>query len=236
MPTFFFRKHGFTKTGTDIFRKPTALFKKYLEELYRGERENRVDFLAFVAIWASENNRISKNKLQNSANTSNRLKMVTKSYCNKELDDVLLKRIKLTLEFHIGGFLEFSDQTEEYMFSHTVIGDMVGVVLGKEQPDIVLEICPVDFLMERVTLKKECRDKEYMVVLKEREYDYLAKRCFTIMCDTCAKTLSYNTKESTSGAFEYNTHKMSDMNIINHDAFEQDMFVEVFLNYSNEEH
>lgn len=241
----FVRSENMIELGTEFFKQPAALFKKYLEDLYRGNDENNEDkFLALVAIWASDKRRISKKDLFTVENMPDTIKHVVNSYYGTQAENFssIFKKIKISLESHKDGFVLCKENTGEYMFSHNIIGDMVGVVLGKKRPDVAVELCPRDFLMEYITINKNQTKKEYKIFLEEWQFSELAEKCINmILRNNC------NEKTSNHDSYEFSSlmrhgsrpNKIAvsdtlDFGIVNHKAFSNELFVSKFLEKAEE--
>jgi len=243
--SMFVRSKNMYELGTEFFRKPASLFKKYLEDVYHGSNsENTEKFLALVAVWTSDSKHILDKELRNLKTVPPVLKQVVDLYYGADLDFDKLQKIKASLKSHIGDFLEFKENTGEYSFSHNIIGDMVGVVLGKKRADVALELAPRDFLMERISIdepesKKEL--KEFMVVVQEREYDELAEKIINMIVRRgCNQSPVIPNFDEFSSLMRHgkrpNTLKVEhtiDFGIINHRAFNDERFVNRFLERAN---
>ncbi|XP_053389219.1 uncharacterized protein LOC128545970 [Mercenaria mercenaria] len=153
--SMFVRNENMLQKGAAFFKKPASHYKKYLEALYRGKEKDK--FLALVAVWAKENKRLSRDELRTRKTASDHIKRIAEIF-DHDLDKEFLETMRLSLDTHVGGYLVFSKATGEYAFSHNVIGDMVGLVIGKKKPEETVEICPRDFLMEYISIGETARD------------------------------------------------------------------------------
>ncbi|XP_053405920.1 uncharacterized protein LOC128559037 [Mercenaria mercenaria] len=115
--SMFVRNNEMFDTGAVFFEKPASLFKRYLEELYKGKNE---DFMALVTVWAKENKRLSQHELRKVTTVSNHIKRMVSAF-GFELNRKFLDMMRLSLISHVGGYLVFIETTEEYTFSHNVI-------------------------------------------------------------------------------------------------------------------
>lgn len=236
--SMFVRNEDLFHLQTMFFRKPTALFKKYVEDLYRSrdiEMQNK--FLALVLIWAKEEKYILKNDLHNLRETPKLIKDVVGKYCGTNLDVSLLETIKASLESHKGGYLEFSRHTGAYRFTHNVIREMVGVVLAKNKIRVALELCPRDFLMTRISVDKRCRE-EYVVTVEPCDTGALAARCIDmILRNNCNKTTTVMrifSKHVENRLNRITIYSEIDPGIIHQTAFENLHFVRQFLDLARE--
>ena len=242
--SMFIRNNDIYVLGADFFKNPASLFKKYLEDVYHGSNsENTEKFLALVAVWASDSKHILDKELRNLKTAPPIIQQVVDLY-GYDLTVPLLEKIKASLKSHIGGFLEFKENTGEYSFSHKIIGDMVGVVLGKKRADVALELSPRDFLMERISINEPESKREFMVIPLEREYDELAEKIIKMIVrkhcnhkpaipdfDEFAPLMRRGPRPN---IVEVN-HTI-DFDIINHRAFNDEMFVNKFLAKAKELH
>ena len=236
--SMFVRSKNMYALGAEFFKKPASLFKKYLEDLYRGSNSvNEEKFLALVAIWACDSKRILDKELRTIKTVPPMIKQVVDLYYGHDLTTSLLQNIKVSLESHIGGFILLKETTGEYSFSHSIIGDMVGVVLGKKRADVALDLSPRDFLMERISINPPESKNEFMVIFQEREYDELAEKIIKMIirrgCNFIPVLPAFDEfssllrREKRPNTVEVN-HTI-DFGIINHRAFNSETFVNHFL-------
>lgn len=96
----FTRNRDLFKLKAEFFKNPNALLKKYLEDLCKGQKENRDKFLALVALWSSNGNSVNEKDLQNAAKASDHLKYVVQTYYGTQLDELMLDKIQKSLDSH----------------------------------------------------------------------------------------------------------------------------------------
>jgi len=101
------------------------------------------------------------------------------------------------------------------MFTHNLIGEMVGVVLGKHKPRECIHLCQRDFLMERLTVSDndEREDIEMKVGIPSRMY--------TDFCEKLTKMIFPEERKSPT----------IDVNVLNHNSFSSKGFVNVFIEH-----
>ncbi|XP_060591245.1 uncharacterized protein LOC132746185 [Ruditapes philippinarum] len=233
--SMFVRNKTMLDKGASFFKKPAQFFKTYLENLYRGKEQEK--FLALVAVWASDDKKVSRKELKNTESASNHVKKVAKIFGYNVSRDFLYK-MRLSLESHVGGYLVFIGATKEYTFSHNVIADMVGLVIGKKEPEKSIEICPRDFLMEFVSIEEGMRD-DFKIVLMDSEIDCLIAKCVKMIlrenCNQVAKENKLDEFQTLSRSGQRNNDiniiNTIDFGIIKHKAFSSEKFVKKFIEY-----
>ncbi|XP_053375348.1 uncharacterized protein LOC128547261 [Mercenaria mercenaria] len=237
--SMFVRNENMLRKGAAFFKKPASHYKKYLEDLYKGKEKDK--FLALVAVWAKENKRLSRDELRTRKTASDHIKLIAEIF-DHDLDKEFLETMRLSLDTHVGGYLVFSEATGEYAFSHNVIGDMVGLVIGKKKPEETVEICPRDFLMEYISIGEAARD-DFKVSLKERQFHYLIEKCSNMLlrkhCNTVAETPTADEFQTLQRTGQRNNDikiiNTIDFGIIKHKAFSSEKFVKEFIDYVVEE-
>ncbi|XP_060567171.1 uncharacterized protein LOC132725961 isoform X2 [Ruditapes philippinarum] len=237
--SMFVRNKTMLDEGASFFKKPAQFFKKYLENLYRGKEQEK--FLALVTVWASDDKKVSQKDLRNTESASDHVKKVAKIFGHNFSPDFLHKML-LSLDSHVGGYLVFIEATKEYTFSHNVIADMVGLVIGRKKPEEAVEICPRDFLMEFVSIGEGMRD-DFKVCLMDNEIDCLIVKCVKMLLrDNFKKYVKeiklYDFQKFSRIGQNYNyiyIIRMIDFSIIQHKAFSSERFVKKFIDYIIEE-
>jgi len=209
--------------GPDFFKKPECHFKGYIEQLYKSkDNEQFYKFIALVVVWAQKDQKINETDLKNSKDISSHIQDVADCF-GIGIDRKLIETLKCALKAYTTYLLMYINSSGEYMFSHNLIGEMVGVVLGKHKPRECIRLCQRDFLMERLTVTNndEREDIEIKVVIPSRMYtDLCEKLTKMIFRDGC------NEIENT-----YCNVVDIDVNVLNHDAFSRKHFVDVFIKY-----
>jgi len=112
--------------------------------------------------------------------------------------------------------LLYINKTGQYTFTHNVIGEMVGVVLGEHRPRECLQLCKRDFLMERITVYNSDQDRLKVSVPPCLESVLIQKFAQMICRDGCNSTKV----KSESSNF--------DADIFKHEAFKSNAFAKAF--------
>ncbi|KAL4223530.1 hypothetical protein ACF0H5_017001 [Mactra antiquata] len=234
--SMFVRNNSIYDKGASFFKEPAALFKNYLQELYKSRpREQQDKFLALVIVWSKESRSLNESEIQRSKTVSGHVKRVAETF-DREIDCDFLETIQCSLKSHIDGFLVFNEQNGEYSFSHNVIGDMVGLVIASKKCEQAIELCPRDFLMELVGIEGQ---EEYKVLIKERQYPFLAEKMANMIvrhgCNGIYKDSEVNDfdrlKRSGQRENAINVHSEIDFGIIKHQAFKNKKFLDKFIEY-----
>ncbi|WAR03964.1 hypothetical protein MAR_010522 [Mya arenaria] len=154
---------------------------KKAEGLYKGKDEEQFHkFLALVIVWAKQDMRMKEHDLQNAKKVSDHVKYVANCF-GIDVTNSFLEILKSSLKSHVHDLFLLIDHSGEYTFSHNVNGDMVGVVIGSHKPLECIELCPRDFLMERVTIAQAGKD-ELRVVVKQSDYEALCEKLAKMIC------------------------------------------------------
>ena len=226
----FARQDDLFEKGPDFFSHPKNFVKSCIHQIYEDEDK----FLALIVMWANEGQILKKSELDES-NLSHRVTRIAKQFKFK-LKGKLIKQLRKSLDYHADGLLHFSKETGIYSFSHNVICDMVGLVIAEENSDEVLEFCTRGFLLSYVSTEST-DDDEFKFCVDEYLFENLAGRFIELMIDEksveglleCgASVLSLN-----RGGKMQSTVKPKfgfDFNVVKHEAFQNEQFVDVFLN------
>lgn len=201
-------------SGKEFFKNPAALFKKYLSSLH-GQDQSIEKFIALLIVWVSRSNCGFSENIQLAKRAPSHIKKVVRSLRSEGLDDSLLKKIQTSLRSHVGGLLEC--QSGYYKFSHRVIGDMVGVVMGQNDPRFAVEFCQYDFFMKYISIKHGHEDGDYKIVIEEGDFEKLADKCVKMIVRKSNKRKSNN--------------EGINLNVLHHEAFKSETFVQSFLDY-----
>ena len=224
----FARQNDLFNEGPNFFSQPNKFVKSCIKQLY----ENEEKFLALIVMWANKNHTLKKYDLDES-NLSHRLSKIAKKFKFK-MKGKLIKKLRKSLDHHVGGLLHFSRESGTYSFNHNVICDMVGLVIAEENPDEVLEFCTREFLLTYVTT--ESTDDEFKFCVDEYLFKDLAKQLMNLMIDE--KSLlglldcSFSINSLNRGGKMRSRVKPSfnfDVNIVKCESFQNDRFVDVFL-------
>jgi len=116
------------------------------------------------------------------------------------------------------------NKTGQYTFTHNVIGEMVGVVLGEHRPRECIQLCQRDFLMDRITVSKSDHDRLKVFIPQCLESVLIQKFVQMICRDGCNSTKV----KSESSNF--------DADIFKHEAFKSKAFAKAFwvqITYEN---
>lgn len=229
----FARQDELFEKGAEFFSRPNSFVKGCIHQLYRDEEK----FLALIVMWANDTQSLKKAELDESQ-LSHRVKRISKQF-NFKLKRKLIKSLRKSLDYHVDGLLHFSKETGVYTFSHNVISDMVGLVIAEENPDEILEFCTRGFLLTYVTTQPS--KDEFKFCVNDYLFDELAKRFVGLMME----------KLSVEGLLECSSSLLSlhrggkmkntvmpkfaiDFSIIKHDSFQNEDFVDIFLNILTE--
>ena len=225
----FARQDDLFQKGPHFFSQPTVFVKSCIKQLY----ENEEKFLALIVMWANESHILKKSELDES-NLSHRLSKIAKKFKFK-MKGKLIKKLRKSLDHHVGGLLHFNRESGTYSFSHNVICDMVGLVIAEENSDEVLEFCTREFLLTYVTT--ESTDDEFKFCVDEYLFEDLAERLHDLMLDenSLAGLLdcSFSIGSLNRGGKMKSRVKPSfsfDFSIVKHEAFQNERFIDVFLN------
>ena len=196
------------------------------------ETDKFYKFIALVAVWAETNHTINETDLQNPQNVSAHIQNIADCFgirINHEFIETFMFSLKAYTEF----LLLYRNDSGEYTFSHNVISEMVGVVLGKYKTRECIKLCQRDFLMKRVTII-ETGKSDLQVLIPERMYiDLCEKFIKLLICEVW-------TGEQQSGIFldrlvktvrRSFSNKHVDSGIVEHEAFRNKSFVELFTKY-----
>ena len=225
----FARQDELFDKGAEFFSRPNSFVKNCIHQLYRDEEK----FLALIVMWANDTQSLKKSELDESQ-LSHRVKRISKQFKFK-LKGKLIKRLRKSLDYHVDGLLHFSKETGVYSFSHNVISDMVGLVIAEENPDEILEFCTRGFLLAYVTTQPS--KDEFKFCVNDYLFDELAKRFVGLMME----------EFSVEGLLECSSSLLSlhrggkmkntvmpkfaiDFSIVKHDSFQNEDFVDKFLN------
>jgi len=204
--------------GPDFFKRPEHHFKTYIEQLYKSKDIHQVHkFIALVAVWAQEDQKINESDLKNPKNVSAHIQNIADCF-GIEIDHTLVETIKCSLRAYSTYLLMYDNSSCEYVYSHNLIGEMVGVVLGKHKPRECIQLCPRAFLKERITLNDDIGG-EMKVSIPPGMYT-----------DLCQKFIDTVCREGNSVCMNHYYYSM-DVDILKHNAFESKTFVQVFLQY-----
>jgi len=140
--------------GSDFFKSPEYHIKSYIKQLYTPrETDQFFKCIALVAVWAEDNQTIKETDLQNPQNVSAHIQNIADSFgipVNHELVEIVRFSLMAYTHFQI----LFRNESEEYTFSHNLIGEMLGVVLGQHNPRECIKLCGREVLMKRITISK----------------------------------------------------------------------------------
>ena len=91
-----------------------------------------------------------------------------------------VETVRFSLNAYTDFLLLYRNDLGEYTFSHNVISEMVGVVLGKYKPRECIKLCQRDFLIKRVTVN-ETRNSDLQVSISERLYTDLSEKFIKLL-------------------------------------------------------
>jgi len=204
--------------------------KAYIQQLYKPKESDQFyKFIALVAVWAEQNQTIKESDLQNPQNVSVHIQNIA-NCLGITINHEFVETVKFSLSAYTKFLLLYRNDSREYTFSHNVISEMVGVVLGKYKPRECIQLCHRDFLMKRVTII-ETEKSDLQVLVPETMY--------TDLCEKLIKLLICNewTEEQQSVRVldrfvKTVTHtfpnKHVDSSVVEHEAFRNRSFAKVF--------
>jgi len=202
--------------GSKFFESPESHFKTYVEQLYKSrDTEQFYKFLSLVIIWSEKTQTIKVEDLQNPLKASAHVRQIADCFGVK-MDHFFIETLKLSLDAYSKFLLLDINKTGQYTFTHNVIGEMVGVVLGEHRPRECLQLCQRDFLMHRITVDKSDQDRLKVSVPPCLESELIQRFAQMICRDGCNST---KVKSESSNI---------DAAIFKHEAFKSDAFAKAF--------
>jgi len=220
--------------GSEFFKSPELHFKSYIEQLYKPkETEQFYKFIALVALWAKQNHTIKDTDLQSPHTVSSHIQNI--AHCFEiTIDHKFVEIVKFALNAYTKFLVIYNNDSGEYTFSHNVIADTVGVVLGKNKPRECIKLCQRDFLMKRVSIDDD-ENSDLQVLIPERMYPYLCEKFVKLLTrNDCSgeqqserDLVSVNTPTKTS----INMRIDFDIDILQHNAFGINSFKEFFTKH-----
>jgi len=161
--------------GPDFFKSPEQHFKTYIEQVYKSkEIDQFYKFIALVAVWAHDVQKVKETDLQNPKNISVQMQEIADCF-GIVIDHKFVETLKCSFRAYTTYLLMYVNSSCEYVFSHNLIGEMVGVVLGNHKPRECIQLCPRDFLMERMTLNDD-NESKMKVSIPPGLYTYLCQK------------------------------------------------------------
>lgn len=226
--SLFAKEDAIFKMGSDFFSKPFAFFKRCIEELFESEE----NILSLVVLWASNRKVITKCELEKAA-MSDSIKILTDRF---HFDNTRsqMRCLMKSLDHHAGGLLHFCKATGVYRFSHQVIDDMVGLVLAQRNTEQTIQFCSRNFLITFATTNQDPNDFQFCV--DEYLYKNLALKFANIMCENisydgileCGSTLVQFNKGGKLSSMVV-PHFQIDFSVLKHESFENENFVNTYL-------
>jgi len=217
--------------GSKFFKSPELHFKSYIEQLYKpNESDQFYKFIALVAVWADQKHTIKETDLQNPQTVSPHIQNIAHCF-GITINHEFVEIVKFVLIAYTKFLVLYKHDSGEYTFSHNVIAEMVGVVLGKYKPRECIQLCQRDFLMERVKIDNAGKN-DLQVLIPERMYP-----------DLCEKIIKLLTRQDGSGEQQserdlvrvntltktsINKNIDVDIDILQHNAFEVRSFRKCF--------
>lgn len=231
---------------SDFFKKPEHHFKAYIEQMYNAkDKVQFIKFLALVAVWAEKNRKVKEEDLQNPQKVSEHIQHIAEVF-GRTIDDEFIEVMKSSLQTYAKYLLLYIDHSGEYTFSHNVIGEMVGVVLGKKKTLECIQLCPRGFLMERVAISSADNDVEEDEELRVHVKTHMHKDLCTKFVDMILRK-NCNAIETETPRFEFDSFKRRgvrgntiemkpdiDFALLKHRAFKDTVFVKTFIQYLKE--
>jgi len=220
--------------GFEFFKSPEYHFKAYIEQLYKpNDKDQFYKFIALVAVWAEKNHTIKETDLQNPENVSSHIQNIAHCFGIK-INYKFVETVKFALNAYTKFLVLFKKDSGMYTFSHNVIGEMVGIVLGNYKPRECIQLCQRDFLMRRVTIDGT-RKSDLQILVQEYMYRNLCEKFIEVLTrkewsgeQQSERVLdSVNTLTNTS----INERIEVDLDILKHEAFGINSFKEFFTKH-----
>jgi len=201
----------FISQGPAFFKRPERHFKEYIQQLYKSKDNDQFyKFIALVSVWANQNHTLKDTDLQNPMNVSPHIQKIADCF-GIVINHSFLETLQHSLKAYTSYLLMYNHRTGEYTFTHNLINEMVGVVLGQHKPTECIRLCQRDFLMERLTLS-EIEESEMKVTIPPRMYTDLCQKVIRLICP-----------DDNSG--------IQDTFVLKHTCFVSRRFVNTFLQY-----
>ncbi|XP_045205036.2 uncharacterized protein LOC123557574 isoform X2 [Mercenaria mercenaria] len=219
----------FTK-GPQFFAAPFEFFRKCIAELSQNENE----YMILILIWTKPSRKLSKFDLEKTNITSLSDVAAELGYPLHEKSRTLRK----TLKHHKDGLLSLTDRKDEYTFSHNVIGDVVGLEIGKEYPNLAIKYGSKSFVMRYVktstTATTDCiivDDRRYSVLSKKLNHLLFEKNESFAVLDVTLKEFRINSKGIENTRI---SQSIPDISVLEHEAFGNATFVQEYIDPANE--
>ncbi|XP_053394433.1 uncharacterized protein LOC123524892 [Mercenaria mercenaria] len=217
------------RKGAEFFAAPFEFFRKCLSELSKNEDE----FMILVLLWTKSSRKLSKFDLE-PTHIHSLLEIAAElNYPLEEKSRTLRK----TLDHHKGGFLSLTDRKDEYTFSHSVIGDVVGLVTGEEYPDVAIKYGPKSFVLNYVQTRSS--DSKNCILVDDRRYSVLSKRLNQLLFEKKERSseLDSTLKKPTINNKGIENTRISqsnpDVSVLEHEAFNNETFVREHIDPTN---
>jgi len=223
-----FATETFIHHGSDFFKNPELHVKSYIEQLYKpNETEQFYKFITLVAVWAKKKHTLKETDLQNPQTVSSHIQNIAHCF-GITINHEFVEIVKFALSTYTKFLVLYKHDSGEYTFSHNVIAEMVGVVLGKYKPRECIKLCQHDFLMKRVKID-DAEKSDLQVLIPTRMYSEL-----------CEKFIKLLTRQDCSGEQQSNESLVSitsknvnqridvDVSIFQHNSFGINSFKEYF--------
>lgn len=228
----FFRNKDLFKKESSFFKQPNEFFMKCLHDLFKSESNEKLNFKTFVTVWANEG-RITDEELDLTSNEDSGIVKTVLQKCGYQFEPSIKSRLRKTLKQHLGDFIVYSEEKQEYRFRHNVIEDMVGLVISKEIKNQTLNFCGHDFLFSFVTID-EAKPKDYCVFIGKHMYQHLAEACARLLRRSNSATENVDFSEHAISRNKSNKTVMKEninVTVLKHDAFKNKAFVKVFIDH-----
>jgi len=226
--TLFATKEMLKDYKTVFFRNPEYHLKSYIAKLYKpNETDTFYMFIALVAVWAEHNHTIKETDLLNLQNVSSHIVKVAECF-DITIDSKFVEMVKRALNAYTGFLVLFNNVSGEYTFSHNVIGEMVGVVLGANKPQECIKLCQRDFFMKRVKID-DAGKSDLQVLIPEIMYPYLCEKFIKLLTRQDCNGEQQSKGDLVSDLSSINTRIDVDIDILQHNAFGISSFKECFI-------
>jgi len=216
------------KYGSKFFLRPESLFKEYVQQLYNPWNPKQFyKFVTLVAVWAEETQTINTKDMLNPHDVSTHIGNIARHF-DIQIDNEFVESMRCTMKLYDKFLIAYNGHTGEFKFTHSVIGEMVGVVLGQDKPKQCISLCQRDFLMERIVLRLE-NDDRTRLKSGEKTVVEIDKNLYEDLCGKFVEVMFGN--NSSQREDQSPLIKELDVDLLKQTAFEEQDFVNTFIDY-----
>ncbi|XP_060552348.1 uncharacterized protein LOC132713693 [Ruditapes philippinarum] len=212
--------------GPSFFASPFEFFQKFMTELSKNEDE----FMILVLLWTKQSKRLSKFDLEHGNLDS--LTEIANALCYDLKKKS--KTLRKALQHHKDGILCETDKNDEYSFSHNIIGEVVGLVLSKDNPDLAIQYGTKSFILKYVTTNYSVNE---CVIVDERRFSILGKRLNELLFE--GGDVFLRDAHNAYRTFRTGVENMCavkgfpDISILDHEVFSNEKFIKKYVSLSN---